>query len=88
MKKRVQQHVREYIVLCSILLTFTTAICLLWPYVLLVRILILCLSCSYVAWGCITHIQTQKFTWKVAEEYTAVAFLGGMLLMLLTFSVR
>lgn len=88
MKKQVQQHVGEYIALCNILVAFTAAICLLWPYVFLVRVLILCLSCSYVAWGCITHIKTQRFTWKVAEEYIAVAFLGGMLLMLLTFSVR
>ncbi len=77
-----------YSVLAVLLLSFVAAFFLLWPQMVYERMLIVGLSLSYVLWGCVTHVKTNRFTWQVAEEYLAVAFLGGMVLVLITFSVR
>ncbi len=81
-------HIIAYAVLLLLLTAGASAFIFFWPNKMLVRGAVVALSISYVLWGCITHSKTQKFTWKVAEEYAAVAFLGGMLLILITFSVR
>ncbi len=81
-------HQIAYAVLTLILVGGVSSFILLWPNVILVRMSVVCLALSYVAWGCVTHVKTNRFTWKVAEEYAAIALLGGVLLMLITFSVR
>lgn len=81
-------HLFAYAVLLLLLIAGTSAFIFFWPNKLLVRGAVVALSLSYFLWGCVTHSKTQKFTWKVAEEYAAVAFLGGILLILITFSVR
>ena len=81
-------HISAYAVLLLVLAAGASAFIFFWPNKMLVRGAVVALSLGYVLWGSITHSKTQKFTWKVAEEYAAVAFLGGMLLILITFSVR
>lgn len=81
-------HQIAYAVLALLLAGGAASFMLLWPNVPLVRATVVVFALSYVVWGCVTHVKTNRFTWKVAEEYAAIALLGGVLLMLITFSVR
>lgn len=85
MFQEIREQVIAYIVLLVLIATFVAAFVFVWPDRMLERIVILVFSVSYVVWGVSTHLKSKKITRFVVEEYLAVATLGGLILLLLTF---
>lgn len=80
-----QTHLVAYVILLLLLGTGMAFFAHSWPSKLQERWAIAVLSIGYFIWGVVTHVRTKKLTSYVVKEYAAVAFLGGLVLLLLTF---
>lgn len=83
--REVADHKLPYIILASMLLLFVGLLKITWTNLFLFRIVIIFFAAGYFTWGVTTHVHTRKLTPFVLQEYAAVAILGGLLLLLLTF---
>lgn len=83
--KEVAEHKVPYTVLACLLLLFVGLLTITWTNLFLFRIVIIFFAVGYFTWGITTHVHTRKLTPFVMQEYAAVAVLGGLLLLLLTF---
>ncbi len=84
MKKEVQQHIKSYLVIGSILLVFSALFLWAWPNRDLQRVLIGCLMLTYFVWGVVTHTKSNVLTLHLVLEYLGVSLLAGILLVLVT----
>ena len=81
----IKNHVFAYLTLLIIVIVFVGALVYVWPDRMMERWVIITFSLTYFFWGIVTHVKTKKITRFVVEEYLAVATLGGLILLLLTF---
>jgi hypothetical protein len=84
MRRELLGHKLAYLVLLVGVMIFTTLFMGAWPNKLIQRIIIVALMFFYFFWGVLTHFKTKTITSQVVYEYGGVAFLGGLLLMLIT----
>jgi len=84
MRRELLQHKLAYSILLIGVLLFTALFMGAWPNKLIQRIIIMALVFFYFLWGVLTHFKTKTITSQVIYEYGGVAFLGGLLLMLIT----
>jgi hypothetical protein len=85
MLKEINQHKGAYLILVIGLVVFAVAYLNLWPDAVMERIVIAALAVGYFIWGILTHVKTKRLTAFVIQEYAAVALLGALVLLLLTF---
>ncbi len=83
--RELSQHKLAYAILAVILVAGIAAYQIWGNTVLQERIIIVALAISYFMWGVAAHVKTAHLTKYVVQEYAAMAALGGLLLLLLTF---
>jgi hypothetical protein len=84
MKDEFFKHPWAYFILFSGLICCVTLFLAAWPNKFWQQLVILGLVVFYASWGLITHLHHQYLTKRVAAEYVGMAFLAGVLLLLIT----
>lgn len=78
------KHALAYAILVIGFSLIVTGFFAVWPNRVAQRYMILILAAFYFAWSMITHVKTEHLTGRVIVEYVAVAFLGALLLLVVT----
>lgn len=81
----VQNHKLAYFFLIAGLAAFVWGYASVWPNQTMERVMIAGLTLGYFLWGITTHVKSKRLTGFVVQEYAAIAVLGGLVLLLLTF---
>lgn len=55
-----------------------------WPSLFWQRVIGVAAAVFYAIWGIVTHWQADHISKKIVYEYVAVAFLGALLLLMVT----
>lgn len=84
MRQEFFHHQLAYLILLVGVLAFTLLFMGVWPNKTIQRTIIMALVIFYFFWGVLVHSGTKTVTKQVVYEYFGVAFLGGLLLMLIT----
>ena len=80
----IKKHKLAYTVLTIGVVIFVFLFMGAWPNRLIQRMVIVGMSLFYFIWGLLTHFKTKTITKMVVYEYGSVAFLAGILLLLIT----
>ncbi|HEX7017901.1 MAG TPA: hypothetical protein VF209_03280 [Patescibacteria group bacterium] len=82
--RELTQHKWAYVVLLSAMLLAVLLFMAAWPSHFWQRIIGLAAAAFYAIWGILTHWRSDHISKHVVYEYLTVAFLGALLLLMVT----
>ena len=82
LRRELIAHQKQYFSLVVGVTCFLLLFFLVWPDTFWIRTTAVLMGVFYILWGILTHHYVDR---RVFWEYVAVAFLGGLMIFMLTF---
>jgi len=85
MIQEIRKHFWGYLLLILLLVVGVTSYMWFWPDRMAQRLIALGLGLVYFLWGIATHYKTKTMTSSIVTEYLAVAAIGSLIAIVITW---